>query len=58
MSAPRCGRQGDRRHEIERLVKQQEDAGLQLATDGKLRRSWWHLSLVLSSPAAGPTHCE
>jgi 5-methyltetrahydropteroyltriglutamate--homocysteine methyltransferase len=28
--------------EIERLVKKQEDAGLQLATDGELRRSWWH----------------
>jgi len=28
--------------EIERLVKRQEDIGLQLATDGELRRSWWH----------------
>jgi 5-methyltetrahydropteroyltriglutamate--homocysteine methyltransferase len=28
--------------EIERLVKKQEEAGLQLATDGELRRSWWH----------------
>ncbi len=28
--------------EIERLVKKQEDIGLQLATDGELRRSWWH----------------
>jgi 5-methyltetrahydropteroyltriglutamate--homocysteine methyltransferase len=28
--------------EIERLVKKQEDVGLQLATDGELRRSWWH----------------
>ncbi|HMA70421.1 MAG TPA: 5-methyltetrahydropteroyltriglutamate--homocysteine S-methyltransferase [Xanthobacteraceae bacterium] len=31
---------GDR--EIERLVKRQEEIGLQLATDGELRRSWWH----------------
>src|SRR5215475_16108375 len=28
--------------EIERLVKQQEEIGLELATDGELRRSWWH----------------
>jgi len=28
--------------EIERLVKRQEEIGLQLATDGELRRSWWH----------------
>jgi 5-methyltetrahydropteroyltriglutamate--homocysteine methyltransferase len=28
--------------EIGRLVKQQEEIGLQLATDGELRRSWWH----------------
>ena len=28
--------------EIERLVKKQEEVGLQLATDGELRRSWWH----------------
>jgi methionine synthase II (cobalamin-independent) len=28
--------------EIERIVKKQEEIGLQLATDGELRRSWWH----------------
>jgi 5-methyltetrahydropteroyltriglutamate--homocysteine methyltransferase len=28
--------------EIERLVKKQEEIGLQLATDGELRRAWWH----------------
>jgi 5-methyltetrahydropteroyltriglutamate--homocysteine methyltransferase len=28
--------------EIERVVKQQEEAGLLLATDGELRRAWWH----------------
>ncbi|MBO0752663.1 MAG: 5-methyltetrahydropteroyltriglutamate--homocysteine S-methyltransferase, partial [Bradyrhizobiaceae bacterium] len=28
--------------EIARLVKKQEEAGLKLATDGELRRSWWH----------------
>src|SRR5436305_6240388 len=29
--------------EIEKIVKKQEDIGLQLATDGEYRRSWWHL---------------
>ena len=28
--------------EIERLVRRQEEIGLQLVTDGELRRSWWH----------------
>ncbi|GAA4434271.1 cobalamin-independent methionine synthase II family protein [Georgenia halophila] len=28
--------------EIARLVAKEEDAGLQLATDGEFRRSWWH----------------
>ena len=28
--------------EIEKVVKKQEEAGLQLATDGEFRRSWWH----------------
>jgi 5-methyltetrahydropteroyltriglutamate--homocysteine methyltransferase len=28
--------------EIEKIIKQQEDIGLQLATDGEFRRSWWH----------------
>jgi methionine synthase II (cobalamin-independent) len=27
--------------EIERVVRKQEDVGLQLATDGELRRAWW-----------------
>ena len=27
---------------IAELVVQQADAGLQLATDGEFRRSWWH----------------
>jgi len=29
--------------EIENIIKKQEDIGLQLATDGEYRRSWWHL---------------
>ena len=28
--------------EIGRIVRKQEAAGLQLATDGEFRRSWWH----------------
>jgi 5-methyltetrahydropteroyltriglutamate--homocysteine methyltransferase len=28
--------------EIEKIVKKQEEIGLQLATDGEYRRSWWH----------------
>jgi 5-methyltetrahydropteroyltriglutamate--homocysteine methyltransferase len=28
--------------EIERLIRKQEEMGLQLATDGEFRRSWWH----------------
>jgi 5-methyltetrahydropteroyltriglutamate--homocysteine methyltransferase len=28
--------------EIRKMVKKQEEVGLQLATDGEFRRSWWH----------------
>ena len=28
--------------EIAAVIKKQEDVGLQLATDGEFRRSWWH----------------
>jgi len=28
--------------EIEKIVKKQEEIGLQVATDGEYRRSWWH----------------
>jgi 5-methyltetrahydropteroyltriglutamate--homocysteine methyltransferase len=28
--------------EIERIIKKQEEVGLQLATDGEYRRAWWH----------------
>ena len=28
--------------EIERVIGKQEEVGLKLATDGELRRSWWH----------------
>lgn len=32
--------------EIARIVKRQEDIGLQSITDGELRRSWWHLDFL------------
>ena len=28
--------------EIAKVIRQQQDIGLQLATDGEFRRSWWH----------------
>jgi 5-methyltetrahydropteroyltriglutamate--homocysteine methyltransferase len=28
--------------EIKKVIRKQEDVGLQLATDGEFRRSWWH----------------
>jgi 5-methyltetrahydropteroyltriglutamate--homocysteine methyltransferase len=32
--------------EIERVVRRQQDLGLESATDGELRRSWWHLDFL------------
>src|SRR5260370_31750832 len=32
--------------EIEKLIKRQEDIGLQSITDGEFRRSWWHLDFL------------
>jgi 5-methyltetrahydropteroyltriglutamate--homocysteine methyltransferase len=32
--------------EIERVIKRQEEAGLQSITDGEFRRSWWHLDFL------------
>ena len=32
--------------EIERVIKRQEEAGLQAVTDGEFRRSWWHLDFL------------
>src|SRR3954463_3554494 len=31
---------------IERVIKKQEDVGLQAVTDGEFRRSWWHLDFL------------
>src|SRR6201999_171202 len=32
--------------EIERVIRKQEEAGLQAVTDGEFRRSWWHLDFL------------
>ena len=32
--------------EIERVIKSQEEVGLQGITDGEFRRSWWHLDFL------------
>lgn len=32
--------------EIERVIRMQEEVGLQAVTDGEFRRSWWHLDFL------------
>jgi 5-methyltetrahydropteroyltriglutamate--homocysteine methyltransferase len=32
--------------EIERVIRKQEEIGLQAVTDGEFRRSWWHLDFL------------
>ena len=32
--------------EIEKVIKRQQELGLQLATDGEFRRSWWHFDFL------------
>jgi len=32
--------------EIERIIKKQEEIGLESITDGEFRRSWWHLDFL------------
>src|SRR3982750_1163192 len=32
--------------EIIKLIKKQEEVGLQSITDGEFRRSWWHLDFL------------
>ncbi|MGD9990178.1 5-methyltetrahydropteroyltriglutamate--homocysteine S-methyltransferase [Pseudonocardia sp.] len=33
-------------HEIRRVIEKQRSVGLQAATDGEFRRSWWHLDFL------------
>jgi 5-methyltetrahydropteroyltriglutamate--homocysteine methyltransferase len=44
MSAAELAAVEDR--EIGRILRKQEDIGLQSATDGEFRRSWWHLDFL------------
>ncbi len=32
--------------EIEKIIKKQEEIGMQLATDGEFRRAWWHFDFL------------
>jgi len=32
--------------EIEKIIRKQEEVGLQLATDGEFRRAWWHFDFL------------
>ncbi|GAA4988469.1 5-methyltetrahydropteroyltriglutamate--homocysteine S-methyltransferase [Kineococcus glutinatus] len=36
------------------VVRRQEEAGLRVATDGELRRDYWHLDFVFSLPGVEP----
>jgi methionine synthase II (cobalamin-independent) len=36
-------------HEIEKVIRKQEQTGLRLATDGEFRRSWWHFDFFKAS---------
>ena len=38
--------QGVEDREIERIIKKQEETGIQAITDGEFRRSWWHLDFL------------
>ena len=33
-------------HEIEQIIRKQEEVGLLAVTDGEFRRSWWHLDFL------------
>ncbi|MDO9411543.1 MAG: 5-methyltetrahydropteroyltriglutamate--homocysteine S-methyltransferase [Pseudolabrys sp.] len=33
-------------HEIQRIIRKQEEVGLRSVTDGEFRRSWWHLDFL------------
>jgi 5-methyltetrahydropteroyltriglutamate--homocysteine methyltransferase len=39
--------------EIERIIKKQEEVGLQSITDGEFRRSWWHLDFLWGLDGVG-----
>lgn len=43
-------------NEIEKLINQQKDAGLDYATDGEFRRSYWHLDFFWGFEGIKHTH--
>jgi 5-methyltetrahydropteroyltriglutamate--homocysteine methyltransferase len=45
-------------HEIERVIKKQEEVGLQAVTDGEFRRSWWHLDFLWGLDGAERYHMD
>jgi 5-methyltetrahydropteroyltriglutamate--homocysteine methyltransferase len=44
--------------EIERVIRKQEEVGLQLATDGEFRRSWWHFDFFRGLQGVTPYATE
>ena len=44
--------------EIERVIKRQEDVGLQSITDGEFRRSWWHLDFLWGLDGISEHHAD
>jgi 5-methyltetrahydropteroyltriglutamate--homocysteine methyltransferase len=44
--------------EIERLVAKQQELGLRAATDGELRRSWWHLDFLWGLDGVAEHHAD
>jgi 5-methyltetrahydropteroyltriglutamate--homocysteine methyltransferase len=45
-------------HEIEKVIRKQEDVGLKLATDGEFRRSWWHFDFFKGLDGVTPHRAE
>ena len=44
--------------EIEAVIKKQAEVGLQLATDGEFRRSWWHFDFFRGLSGVTPTSTD
>jgi 5-methyltetrahydropteroyltriglutamate--homocysteine methyltransferase len=44
--------------EIEAVIRKQEEAGLQCATDGEFRRSWWHFDFFKGLDGVTPFTAE
>ncbi len=42
--------------EIEAVIGKQEEIGLQSATDGEFRRSWWHFDFFRGLDGVTPVH--